>query len=84
VLKRLLEALAGAAQAFVAFVTMLLGLGWGGWTYPVAVVQAMAFVPLLWRARQRHYGLLLLLPVVSAALSVGLFMAGQELGHMGA
>ena len=78
------EVLAGAGQTFVLLGTFLMGLGWGGWTYPAAVVQAMAFVPLLWRARQRHLGLLLLLPVVSAALSVGLFMAGQELGHMGA
>ncbi len=84
VLARGLEVLAGGAQAFVAFATLLLGLGWGGWTYPVAVVQAVLFVLLLWPARQRHLGLLLLVPVISGALSVGCFRAGQALGHMGA
>ncbi len=78
------EVLAGGAQALVAFGTLLLGLGWGGWTYPAAVVQAVAFLLLLRPARRRHLGLLLLVPVVSAALSIGLFRAGQALGHLGA
>lgn len=85
VLSKALEVLAGAAQAFVLMATFLLGLTWGGWTYPVALGQAVvAFVPLLRLAGRRRLGWALLVPVVSAALSAGLLRAGEALGHMGA
>ena len=82
-LAKVAEALAGAGQAFVLFGTFLLGLGWpAGWTYPAALLQAaVAFGPLLWLARERRLGLLLLVPVVSGALSVGLLMAGEALSQ---
>ena len=84
-LSKALEVLAGAGQALVLMSTFLLGLGWGGWTYPVAVVQAaVAFVPLLRLAGRRRLGWALLVPVVSAALTAGLLAAGDALGHTGA
>ena len=79
------EVLAGAGQTFVLLGTFLMGLGWGGWTHLVALLQAaLAFLPLLRFAARRRSGLMLLVPVVSAALSVGLLMAGQALDHTGA
>jgi hypothetical protein len=84
-LSKALEVLAGAAQALVLMSTFLLGLGWGGWTYPVAVGQAaVAFVPLLRLAGRRRLGWALLVPVVSAALTAGLLAGGDALGHTGA
>jgi hypothetical protein len=79
------EVFAGGGQTLVLLGTFLMGLGWGGWTYPVAVLQAaVAFAPLLRLAGRRRTGLMLLVPVVSAALSVGLLLAGQALGHTAA
>ena len=79
------EALAGAGQAFVLLGTFIMGLGWPeGWTYPAALLQAaMAFLPLLWLSHRRRLGLMLLVPVVSGALSMGLLMAGAALDSTG-
>lgn len=80
-----LEVLAGAAQALVLLGTLLMGLGWGGWTYLAAVAQAvLAFVPLLRLTRQRRLALALLVPVLSAALTAGLLVVGRALGQTGA
>lgn len=84
VLANVVEGLAVAAQVVVFFGTSVMGLGWGGWTYSAAVAQAVvAFVPLLWLAPRRRPGLMMLVPVASAALTAGLFMAGQALGQTG-
>jgi hypothetical protein len=85
VLSTSVQVLAGAAQALVLMSTLLLGLGWGGWTYPLAVVQAaVAFAPLLRLAGRQRLGWALLVPVVSGAVSAGLLGAGAALGHTGA
>ena len=80
-LPAVLAGLAGAAQALVLFATFLMGLGWGGPTYLAALVQAgAAFAPLSWLATRRR-ATVVLVPLVSAALSVGLAFAGQAHGR---
>ena len=80
-LMAVLAGFAGAAQAFVLFATFLMGLGWGGPTYVAALVQAgAAFVPLSWLATRRRAEVLLV-PLVSAALTAGLAFAGQAHGR---
>lgn len=72
-----LTVLAFAAQAFVLLVTFLMGLGWGGFTYLAALMQAgAAFVPLTRLATRRRKAVLLV-PVLSAALTGGLLIGGQ-------
>ena len=76
-----LTELAVAAQGFVLFATFLMGLGWGGSTYVAALVQAgAAFVLISWLAT-RSRAAVLLVPVASAAMTVGLAFAGQAHGR---
>jgi hypothetical protein len=72
------QAVAGGAQTVVLLGTLLLGLGWGGPTHLLALLQAaVAFVPLLRFAAQGRTGLVLLVPLLSAGLSGGLLAASQ-------
>lgn len=71
----LLVVLGCAGQVVVLLATFLAGLGWGGVTYVAALLQAgAAFVLIAWIAGRRR--LVVLVPVLSAALSVGLFVVG--------
>lgn len=76
-----LAALAVAAQCFVLVATLLMGLGWGGSTHVAALVQAgVAFAVISWLATRR-LAAVVLVPVGSAALTVGLAFAGQAHGR---
>jgi hypothetical protein len=76
-----LVALAVATQGFVLFTTAIMGLGWGGPTYVAALVQAgAAFVVIAWLAT-RSRAAVVLVPVASAAITVGLAFAGQAHGR---
>lgn len=75
-LSAVLVVLACAAQAFVLVATFVMGLGWAGLTYIVALVQAgAAFGLIAWLAGHRR-GVVVLVPALSAALTAGLFSAG--------
>ena len=76
-----LAALAGAAQGLVLFATFLMGLGWGGPTYVVALVQAGVAFVLIARLAAARSAAVVLVPVASAAITVGLAFAGQAHGR---
>ena len=81
VLPTVLTALACAAQAFVLCFTFVMGLGWGGVTYVAALVQAaMALGLIAWLASRKR-SIVVLVPVLSAALTAGLAFAGQAHGR---
>jgi len=68
--------LAVLAQLVVAWFTVVLGLGWSGATYLVAVVQAfVAFGLIAWLLVRRRR-LAALVPIASAALTVALLGVG--------
>jgi hypothetical protein len=76
-----LVALAVATQGFVLFTTAIMGLGWGGPTYVAALVQAgAAFAVISWLVT-RSRAAVVLVPVASAAITVGLAFAGQAHGR---
>lgn len=75
-LPAVLAVLACAAQTLVLLATFVMGLGWAGLTYIAALLQAgAAFVLIAWLAGRRGK-VVVLVPVLSAALSAGLFSAG--------
>ena len=78
--------MASVFQFLVMFMTFLMGLGWGGATYHVAVSQTvLAFLVIVGLARYpRHASLSLLVPLLSAGLTFALVMLGEQLGHTGA
>ena len=80
----LLTVLACALQALVLFATFVMGLGWGGVTYAAALVQAGLGFVLILRLAARGRGLVLLVPLVSAGLTVGLVLTGTALGRAAA
>lgn len=66
-------AVAVVAQLVVAWFTTVLGLGWGGVLYVLAVAQAVvAFGVIAWLLRRRSVAALAV-PVVSAALTASLW-----------
>ncbi len=73
--------LACAAQAFVLFFTFVMGLGWGGLTYFAAVLQAALAFGLIARLAARSRRAVVLVPVLSAALTAALAVAGQAHGR---
>ena len=73
--------LAGVAQLGVLSFTFLMGLGWGGPTYLAALVQATAALLLIARLAGRKGGAVLLVPVLSAALTAALAVVGQAHGR---
>ena len=68
----MLTVLAYAAQALVLFFTFVMGLGWGGLTYIVALLQAGLASILITRLALRKRRIVVLVPVLSAALTAGL------------
>ena len=71
------------AQAGVAFMTAIMGLGWGGSTYTVATSQTLwAFVPILLLAVRPPWPLAV--PLLSGILTVVLVVIGGRVGHTGA
>ena len=80
-LPTVLTVLACATQTFVLFATFLMGLGWGGLTYVAALVQAgLAFV-LIARLASRRRSIVVLVPLLSAALTAALAFTGQAHGR---
>ncbi len=76
-----LTVLACAVQTFVLLFTFVMGLGWGGLTYVAALLQAaLAFVLIAWLVSRRR-SLVVLVPVLSAALTAALAFAGQAHGR---
>ena len=81
VLPAVLTVLALAAQAIVLFFTFVMGLGWGGFTYVAALLQASLAFGLIGRLAARKRGAVLLVPVLSAALTGALSSVGQAHGR---
>ena len=76
-----LTVLACAVQNFVLFFTFVMGLGWGGLTYVAALLQAvLAFGLIAWLVSRRR-SIVVLVPVLSAALTGALAFAGQAHGR---
>ena len=75
---RLVGVLAVVLQVLVVGATLILGLGWGGLTHTLAVVQALlaAFV-LLWLVSERDQRAILV-PLVSGALTALLLWLGTS------
>ncbi len=73
--------LASAAQFGVLAFTFLMGLGWGGLTYLTALLQAAAALVVIIGLAGRRGGAVLLVPVLSAALTAALAIAGQAHGR---
>lgn len=73
--------LASVLQSCVLAITFLMGLGWGGPTYLAALLQAAAALVVIARTAGRRGGALLLVPVLSAAFTAALFIAGQAYGR---
>ncbi len=68
-----LTALALAAQAFVAFVTLVMGIWLIGVFWVVALTQAVVGVGVIaWWAPRKHGAMVLVVPAVSFGLTVGL------------
>ncbi|HEX6246252.1 MAG TPA: hypothetical protein VFZ64_00155 [Nocardioidaceae bacterium] len=70
-------------QGLVALSTLLLGVGWDGWTWGVGLLQVTAAVVILAWVGRRHALLALLVPVASALVTVGLVALAEGLGHTG-
>ena len=66
------------AQGLVALGTFLMGLGWGGPTYYAALLQALAGLGLIGWLVSRRRRIAALVPLVSAALTALLAVAGQS------
>lgn len=76
VVPTVLTVLACVVQTFVLFFTFVMGLGWGGLTYVAALLQAgLAFV-LIARLATRGRRTVVLVPLLSAALTAALAVAG--------
>jgi hypothetical protein len=73
--------LASVVQLGVLAFTFLMGLGWGGLTYFAALLQAAAALVVIARLAGRKGGAVLLVPVLSAALTAALATAGQAHGR---
>ncbi len=76
-----LTVLACLAQAFVLFFTFVMGLGWGGLTYLAALLQAVLAFGLIARLATGGRRTVVLVPVLSAALTAVLAVAGQAHGR---
>ncbi len=76
----LLTVLACAGQAFVLFSTFVMGLGWAGLTYLAGVLQAVLAFGLIARLAAGRRRAVVLVPVLSAALTAGLLGAGLAYG----
>lgn len=73
----LVLALIGAGlQGLVLVMTVLMGLQWGGWTYLVALAQAVVLTIVAVALAVRWRWVAILVPLVSGALSAGLFAVG--------
>ncbi len=79
--RTVLTVLACAVQAFILFFTFVMGLGWGGLTYFAAVLQAALAFGLIARLAARSRRAVVLVPVLSAALTAALAVAGQAHGR---
>ncbi len=66
--------MAALAQGGVLFLTFVMGLMWDGWTYAVALLQASLLLGAVLRLASRRSWLALAVPLLSAALSLGLFL----------
>ncbi len=75
----LLGVVAVLGQLFVAWLTVVLGLGWSGWTYVAAVAQVLAAFGVIAWLLVRRRRLVVLVPVASALLTAGLFALGTAL-----
>jgi len=67
-------AAAALAQAGVLFLTFVMGLSWSGWSYAVALLQALLLLGIFVVLANRRSWLSALVPVLSAVMSVGLFV----------
>jgi hypothetical protein len=79
--RAVLAVLASAVQLGVLAFTFLMGLGWGGLTYLAALLQAAAALVVIARLAGRKGSAVLLVPVLSAALTAALAIAGQVHGR---
>lgn len=70
--------LAFVGQAVVAMGTFLMGLGWGGPTYYAALLQVLLAFGVIGRLVSRRRRIAALVPLVSAALTALLLVAGQQ------
>lgn len=68
-------------QGLVALSTLLLGLGWAGWTWALGLLQVTAAVVVLAWVGRRQALLTLLVPVASALVTVALVAWAEGLGH---
>lgn len=66
--------LAAAAQAGVLLLTLMFGLGWGGWTWAAALLQVLALSGVLAVLASRRSWLVVAVPIASLLLSLGLFV----------
>lgn len=74
----------GLVQFMVLAGTFFMGLGWGGFTWLAALLQALAgFWAIALLARRRSW-LVLAVPVLSVALTAGLVTLGGAVGDVGA
>ncbi|MFF0943437.1 hypothetical protein ACFYE2_04320 [Kocuria sp. CPCC 205300] len=65
-----------ALQLLVLFLTLVMGLGWGGWSHVLAMLQALlALVLIVLLTAQRRWAVLAV-PLVSGALTAGLAALG--------
>jgi len=66
--------LTALAQAGVLLLTFVMGLMWVGWTWAAALLQAVLLGGVLLVLVTRRSWLALAVPLISAAISVGLFL----------
>ncbi|XVX20791.1 hypothetical protein ACQP1U_02610 [Actinomycetota bacterium] len=76
--------LAALAQTALLAAIMLLGLGWGGLTWALAILQTALGLVAIWALSRRPGPWVLVVPVVCVALAAGLFAFGQSRGDTGA
>lgn len=77
-------ALSVVVQFMVLAMTFLAGLGWYGYTYQAACLQALVGVVAIPLLALRRTWLMLAVPVLSLALTIGLSFIGDALGQTGA
>lgn len=65
-----------ALQLLVLFLTLVMGLGWGGWSHVLAMLQALLALGLIAVLVARRRWAVLAVPLVSGALSAGLAALG--------